>query len=159
MGRIHCYPQAGYSVRSSVGSDARALGWFMSGREGEEWYMRCKREQVAWRRRFWLLFGRCLVRLAAGGPIGPVFCGSLAVGARTTNDSRLWPICCTPFLLSTRSALSALLTAWYIDPLNPSGHYMHRQFNIQQLYVLPTQCIYVFCVDLRTNSDYFPIKH
>ena len=99
-----------------------------------------------------------------------------------------------------------------------SGHYMYRQFNIQQLYVLPTQlylcvlcgsqnkqplfpyttltetecvycavrtgsvvtvvtihtasltfknsttfcphsCIYVFCVDLRTNSDYFPIQH
>ena len=33
------------------------------------------------------------------------------------------------------------------------------RFNIQQLYVLPTQCIYVFCVDLRTNSDYFPIQH
>ena len=32
-------------------------------------------------------------------------------------------------------------------------------FNIQQLYVLPTQCVYVFCVDLRTNSDYFPIQH
>ena len=30
---------------------------------------------------------------------------------------------------------------------------MYRQFNIQQLYALPTQCIYVFCVDLRTNSD------
>ena len=40
-----------------------------------------------------------------------------------------------------------------------SGHYMYRQFNIQQLYVLPTQCIYVFCVDLRTNSHYFPIQH
>jgi hypothetical protein len=26
---------------------------------------------------------------------------------------------------------------------------MYRQFNIQQFYVLPTQCIYVFCVDLR----------
>ena len=26
-------------------------------------------------------------------------------------------------------------------------------------HVLPTQCIYVFCVDLRTNSDYFPIQH
>ena len=25
-------------------------------------------------------------------------------------------------------------------------------------YVLPTQCIYVFCVDLRTNSDYFPTQ-
>ena len=37
--------------------------------------------------------------------------------------------------------------------------YMYRQFNIQQLYVLPTQCIYVFCVDLRTNSHYFPIQH
>jgi hypothetical protein len=32
-------------------------------------------------------------------------------------------------------------------------------FNIQQFYVLPTQCIYVFCTDLRTNSDYFPIQH
>ena len=30
---------------------------------------------------------------------------------------------------------------------------MYRQFNIQQFYVLPTQCIYVFCVDLRTNSS------
>jgi hypothetical protein len=33
------------------------------------------------------------------------------------------------------------------------------RFNIQQCYVLPTQCIYVFCVDLRTNSDYFPMRH
>jgi hypothetical protein len=41
----------------------------------------------------------------------------------------------------------------------PSGHYMYRQFNIQQLYILPTQCICVFCVDLRKNSDYFPIQH
>jgi len=40
-----------------------------------------------------------------------------------------------------------------------SGHYIYRQFNIQQFYILPTQCIYVFCVDLRTNSNYFPIQH
>ena len=40
-----------------------------------------------------------------------------------------------------------------------SGHYMYHQFNIQQFHVLPTQCIYVFCVDLRTNSHYFPIQH
>jgi len=33
---------------------------------------------------------------------------------------------------------------------------MYRQFNIQQFYVLPTQCIYEFCVDLRTISDLFP---
>jgi len=40
-----------------------------------------------------------------------------------------------------------------------SGHYMYRQFNIKQFYFLPTQCIYVFCVDLRTNSDYFRIQN
>ena len=65
-------------------------------------------------------------------------------------------------------------TGWAISRLQPSchyiyrtvvtirtasGHYMYRQFNIQQLYVLPTQCIYVFCVDLRTNSDYFTVQH
>jgi hypothetical protein len=32
-------------------------------------------------------------------------------------------------------------------------------FNTHKSYVLPTQCIYMFCVDLRTNSDYFPIQH
>jgi hypothetical protein len=36
---------------------------------------------------------------------------------------------------------------------------MYRRLNTQQFYVLPTQCIYVFCMDLRTNSDYFPIQH
>ena len=40
----------------------------------------------------------------------------------------------------------------------PSSHYMYHQFNIQQFSVLPTQCIYVFCVVLRTNSDYFRIQ-
>jgi hypothetical protein len=33
-----------------------------------------------------------------------------------------------------------------------SGHYTHHQFNIQQFHVLPKEYIYVFCVDLRTNS-------
>jgi hypothetical protein len=46
-----------------------------------------------------------------------------------------------------------------IYPLQPGGNYMYRHFNNQQFYVVPTQCIYVFCVDLRTNSHYFPIQH
>jgi len=54
-------------------------------------------------------------------------------------------------------------TDWFLlqrfNPLKPSGHYIYHQFNTQQFYVLPTQCIYMFCVDLRTNSDYFPIQH
>ena len=29
---------------------------------------------------------------------------------------------------------------------------MYRQFNIQQFYVLPTQCIYVFCVDWEQTA-------
>ena len=33
------------------------------------------------------------------------------------------------------------------------------RFNIHKSYVLPTECIYVFCMDLRTNNDYFPIQH
>jgi len=36
---------------------------------------------------------------------------------------------------------------------------MYHQFSIQQFHVLPTQCIYVFCVDPRTNSNYFTIQH
>ena len=43
--------------------------------------------------------------------------------------------------------------------LKCNGHCVNRKFNIQQFYVLPTQCIYVFCVDLRNNSHYFPIQH
>ena len=33
------------------------------------------------------------------------------------------------------------------------------RFNIHKFYVLPTRSIYVSCVDLRTNSDYFTIQH
>ena len=33
------------------------------------------------------------------------------------------------------------------------------RFNIQKVYVLPTLCIYVFSVDMRTNSDYFTVQH
>jgi hypothetical protein len=47
----------------------------------------------------------------------------------------------------------------YINPLEPSGYYMYHQFNIHKFYFLPTQCIYVFCMDLRTNSDYFSVQH
>jgi len=42
------------------------------------------------------------------------------------------------------------------NPLQLSGHSMYRQFNIQQFYVLPTQCIYVFCVGLRKKQQLFP---
>ena len=40
-----------------------------------------------------------------------------------------------------------------VNLLKPTGHVMHQQFSIQQLYVLLTHCIYVFCIYLRTNND------
>ena len=33
------------------------------------------------------------------------------------------------------------------------------RFNINKFHILPLQHVDVFCVDLRTNSDYFPIQH
>ena len=33
------------------------------------------------------------------------------------------------------------------------------RFIIQNFYVLPTQCVYMLYVNMRTNSDYFPIHH
>jgi len=66
------------------------------------------------------------------------------------------------FITETESVYCAVRAgSLYIiqNPLKPSGHYMYHQFNIQQFHVLPAQFIYVFCVDLRTNSDCFPIQH
>jgi len=61
--------------------------------------------------------------------------------------------------LTLYSPLVTICTAQWSLYVPHTGHYMYHQFNIQQFYVLPTQCIYVFCVDLRTNNDYFPIQH
>jgi hypothetical protein len=36
---------------------------------------------------------------------------------------------------------------------------MHHQFNIQQLYALPTLYLSVFCIYLRTNSDLCHLLH
>ena len=60
-----------------------------------------------------------------------------------------------PGNITVRKMRFRLVSVPMVRHVQHSGHYMYRQFNIQQLYVLPTQCIYVFCVDLRTDSDYF----
>jgi len=52
------------------------------------------------------------------------------------------------------------LTDWFVyprfNPLKPSGHYIYRQFNIQQFYVLPTQCVYVFLRGPENKQRLFP---
>jgi hypothetical protein len=46
-----------------------------------------------------------------------------------------------------------------MSSLSPVVTVSITSFNAKEFYVLSTQCIYVFCVDLRTNSDYFPMQH
>ena len=46
-----------------------------------------------------------------------------------------------------------------VNLLKSTGYVMRQQFNIQQLYALPTQFIYVFCIYLRTNSDLCHLEH
>jgi hypothetical protein len=31
--------------------------------------------------------------------------------------------------------------------------------NVNKFYILPTQFVYAFCVDLKTNCDYLPIQN
>ena len=74
----------------------------------------------------------------------------------------------------SRQADFLLLSAWLkwlhiftINPLKPTGHSMYRtvvtiyttSLTFNNSTFCPHSCIYVFCVDLRTNSDYFPIQH
>jgi hypothetical protein len=81
----------------------------------------------------------------------------------------MWSIYVPPVVVTICTASCGHYMYWqlwslYVQPIVVTictascGHYMNRQFNIQQFYVLPTQCVYVFCVDLRINSDYFPIQ-
>ena len=44
------------------------------------------------------------------------------------------------------------------DLIIPTGHVVHQQLNIQQLYALPTMYL-VFCIYLRTNSDLCHLQH
>jgi len=55
-----------------------------------------------------------------------------------------------------KHVVAGLLLYWEFKPSEHSGRYMYHQINIQRFYVLPTQCIYVFCVDLRTKERLFP---
>jgi hypothetical protein len=59
------------------------------------------------------------------------------------------------FVLCDERVVRRLIKFCSKNRVKPSGYYMYHQL----FSVLPTQCIYVFCVDLRTNSDYFPMQH
>ena len=43
--------------------------------------------------------------------------------------------------------------------LNPTGYVMHQQFNIQQLYALPTLYLCVLYLSEKNNSDLCHLQH
>ena len=47
------------------------------------------------------------------------------------------------------SAAAQINCQYYVNLLNPTGHVMHQQFKIQQLYVLPT--LYLCVLYLSEN--------
>ena len=50
-----------------------------------------------------------------------------------------------------------LRTVELFNLLKPTGYVTHQQFNIQQLYALPT--LNLLCVYLRTNCDLCHLQH
>jgi hypothetical protein len=50
-----------------------------------------------------------------------------------------------------KAAVGEVVSVCYINLLNPTGHVMHQQFNIQQLYVLPT--LYLCVLYLSENKQ------
>ena len=85
---------------------------------------------------------------------------------------RVWSVYCTGVFVERFSWIVFNRTVCL--QVKPSGHYMYRtvvtictaQWSLyvppvqhSAIHVLPTHCIYVFCVDLRTNSHYVPIQH
>ena len=101
------------------------------------------------------LFKKCFYEVV-NCRVYKIICYSVVVRSVNTIEMHLQRnIQAYSSLCTVESSLKFMI----FNTLQSSGHYMYRQFNIEQFYVLPTQCVYVFCVDLRTNSGYFPIQH
>ena len=52
-----------------------------------------------------------------------------------------------------------IMAAFDINLLQPTGHVMHHQFNIQQLYALPTLYLCVLYLSEKKNSDLCHLQH
>ena len=81
--------------------------------------------------------------------------GTVIGEERRCRYGRSCPGICRERLMTTTKYVRFGLTC----SQNSSGHYMYCQFNTQQILRLPTQCVYVFSVDLlgAICSNYRPI--
>ena len=62
---------------------------------------------------------------------------------------------CSSLFFSTQTSLPNF-RAW-LNPINAMVTLCTIRWNIKKFYVLLTQCVYIFSMAVRTNSDYFPI--
>ena len=88
--------------------------------------------------------GRVAVR-AIGSAVGPSV--RQISSSQNSDQSTFWDSLAVSFLVVTPALGRTLHT--------PVVTICTARYNIQQSYVLPTQCICVFCMVLRTNSHYF----
>ena len=70
------------------------------------------------------------------------------------DSTWLYVACRTIFRLSSFSDYSKFTLKHFVNLLKPTGHVMHQQFNIQQLYALPTQYL---CVLYLSESKQRPV--
>ena len=54
-------------------------------------------------------------------------------------------------LLVVASDIVLIISRWNVNLLKPTGHVMHQQFNIQQLYAMPT--LYLCVLYLSENKQ------
>jgi hypothetical protein len=73
---------------------------------------------------------------------------------RMVNNRQFGRTCCLFFSGTSQK----LFKKRRLTISSPVVNICTTRFNIKKFYVVPTQCICVFCVDLRKNSDYFPIQ-
>ena len=90
-----------------------------------------------------------------------LYCPSQSIGTNSVVQHFILQVCATfrPNSIDLTHKRDPVKVPQVLTYKTPVVTICTAKFNIQQFSVLPTQCIYVFCVDLRTNSDYFPIQH
>ena len=150
------YKARNQAILSTVTVTARRCGWLQVLTHHSFSF------HPSWRLR---LVERCAVKFCKSGYVPPLgWCGHYTASYRRKQGL------CRSLSFTRRFRVSVILICtnrlqglgiWWRQA-SPKRRHLSKcttRFNIQQFYVLPTQCIYVFCVDLRTNSDYFPIQH
>jgi len=149
-----------YSIRGYAAHSSRAMGWLQLAAVHSEkrnknttcqWVLRIEDRVVEIGTRCSLLSASFGTSTAA--PNKPqnfptrIVSSSLCSPIIIHTERYHLPVLCACLCLITLSKMHIALSVWNHTICTTIFH------------SAPHSCIYVFCVDLRTNSDYFPIQH